>query len=49
MVAEIEHTHESKDIAVQEQELMLDFPFRKSDGNIPNLERLSKGGSGFQN
>ena len=48
-VAEVEDTHKSKEIAVQEWEPMLDFPFRKSDGNISDLEKLSKGQLGFQN
>ena len=35
--------------SAQEEELTLDFPFRKSDSSFPDSEKLPKMASGFQN
>ena len=46
---EVEGTQEIVGTSAQEEELMLDFPFRKSDGSFPDSEKLPKMAPGFQN
>ena len=42
---EAEGTWAIIETSAQEEELMLDFPFRKSDGSLPDSEKLPKHGT----
>lgn len=46
--AGVEDTQEVEETAVQEDEPILDFPFRENE-KFPNSEKVSRGGTGFQN
>ena len=47
--AKVEGMQAIVETSAQEWELMLDFPFRKSDGSFPDPEKLPKVGLEFQN
>ena len=46
---EAEGTWAIIETSAQEEELMLDFPFGKSDGSLPDSEKSPKMAPGFQN